>query len=170
MITVDSGAADTVGPPSVARHIPITQTWASLGGFCYTAANGNPLPNKGEKRVTGVTKEGEMVGLTMQVADVTKVLGSVGKFCQANNRVVFDDQEGSYIMNKDTGKQTMLVKSGGVYRFPMWVKKTIGDVQGVQNGKCQDTVKTHNRYEALMGCGTDTGDTSGFSRRYMKRR
>ena len=123
MITVCSGAADTVGPPSIARHIPITQTWASLGGFCYTAANGDPLPNKGEKRVTGVTKEGEMVGLTMQVADVTKVLGSVGNFCEANNRVVFDDQEGSYIMNKDTGKKTMLVKSGGVYRFPMWVKK-----------------------------------------------
>ena len=52
----------------------------------------------------------------------------------------------------------------------MWVKKTIGDVQGVQNGKCQDTVKTHNRYEALMGCGTDTGETSGFSRRDMRRR
>ena len=84
------------------------------------------MPNKGEKRVTKMTKEGEMVGLTMQVADVTKVLGSVGKFCEANNRVVFDDQEGSYIMNKNTGKKTMLVKSGGVYRFPMWVKKAIG--------------------------------------------
>jgi len=84
--------------------------------------------------------------------------------------VVFDDQEGSYIMNKDTGKKTMLVKSGGVYRFPMWVKKTIGDVQGVHNGKCQSAVKTHNRYEALMGCGTDTGETSGFSRRDMRRR
>ena len=73
-------------------------------------------------------------------------------------------------MNKDTGKKTMLVKSGGVYRFPMWVKQAIGDVQVVQNERCQGAVKTHNRYEALMGCGTDTGETSGFSRRDMKRR
>ena len=73
-------------------------------------------------------------------------------------------------MNNDTGKKTMLVKSGGVYRFPMWVNKPLGDVQVVQTRKRQGAVKTHNRYEALMGCGTDTGETSGFSRRDMQRR
>ena len=44
MVTADSGAADTVGPPSIARHIPVSQTWASLGGSLYATANGNPLP------------------------------------------------------------------------------------------------------------------------------
>ena len=118
MITVDSGAADTVGPPSIAKHIPVSQTWASLGGFYYTAANRNPLPNTGEKRINGVTQEGESVGLTMQVADVTKVLGSVEQLCKANNRVVIDDQAVMYILNNTTGRRTSLVESGGYTSCP----------------------------------------------------
>ena len=48
-ITVDSGAVDTVAPPSVASHVPIESTWASQEGYCYRAANGQLLPNLGEK-------------------------------------------------------------------------------------------------------------------------
>ena len=92
-ITVDSGAVDTVAPPSVASHVPIESTWASQEGYCYRAANGQLLPNLGERKIKGVTQEGCAVGLTFQVAEVTKVLGSVSKFCEAGNRVVFDDSD-----------------------------------------------------------------------------
>ena len=61
--------------------------------------------------------------LNMQVAQVKKVLASVGKICGAGNRVVFDDEEGSFIENKKTGKKTWLVKRNGVYYFEMWVRK-----------------------------------------------
>ena len=125
-ITVDSGAVDTVAPPSVASHVPIESTWASQEGYCYRAANGQLLPNLGERKIRGVTQEGSAVGLTFQVAEVTKVLGSVSKFCEAGNRVVFDDSdpEGSYIMNKSTGVRTKMHKSDGVYKIPVWMRKS----------------------------------------------
>ena len=49
--------------------------------------------------------------MTMQVAGVTKPLGSVRAMVKANNRVVFDDDEkagGSYIMDKGTGVKTRI--------------------------------------------------------------
>ena len=125
-ITVDSGAVDTVAPPSVASHVPIESTWASREGYCYRAANGQLLPNLGERKIRGVTQEGSAVGLTFQVAEVTKVLGSVSKFCEAGNRVVFDDSdpEGGCIMNKSTGVRTQMHKSDGVYKIPAWMRKS----------------------------------------------
>ena len=80
----------------------------------------------GERKIRGVTQEGCAVGLTFQVAEVTKVLGSVSKFCEAGNRVVFDDSdpEGSYIMNKSTGVRTKMHKSDGVYKIPIWMRKS----------------------------------------------
>ena len=66
------------------------------------------------------------MGLTFQVAEVTHVLGYVSKFCEAGNRVVFDDSdpEGSYIMNKSTGVRTKMHKSDGVYKIPVWMRKS----------------------------------------------
>ena len=40
----------------------------------------------------------------------------------AGNRVVFDN-EGSFIFNKATGKQTSMRRDKGVYKFDMWLKK-----------------------------------------------
>ena len=57
----------------------------------------------------------------MQVTDVTKPLGSVGKICEAGNRVVFEPDSG-YIQNIQTGKKTPLVKEGKVYKLKVWVK------------------------------------------------
>ena len=58
--------------------------------------------------------------MTMQVANVKKVLVSVGKVTDANNRVVFDN-DGSYIENKSTKERTPLRKENGVYTMEIWV-------------------------------------------------
>ena len=117
---------DTVAPPGVASHVPIESTWASQEGYCYRAANGQLLPNLGERQVRGVTQEGVAVGLTVQVAEVTKALGSVSKFCEAGNRLVFDDDdpEGGYIENKSIGVRARMQKHDGVYKIPIWVRKS----------------------------------------------
>ena len=74
----------------------------------------------------GKTAEGRNISMVMQVANVRKVLGSVGKFTDAGNRVVFDDDspEGSYILNKASGRRTKIELKNGNYIFRMWVPKS----------------------------------------------
>ena len=72
-ITVDSGAADTVGPKAVADKLPIRPTRSSRLGINYKAANGPTTKNYGERRLEGWNERGIKTGITMQVADVNKV-------------------------------------------------------------------------------------------------
>ena len=88
-ITVDSGAADTVGPKSIAQGIPIKPTKASQLGENYRAANGTTIKNYGQKRLEGVDANGINTGITIQVADVRKTLASVGKMTEAGNIIIF---------------------------------------------------------------------------------
>ena len=45
-VTVDSGAIDSVIPPSLAQHVQVKQTAASRQGLQYRAANGTPIKNE----------------------------------------------------------------------------------------------------------------------------
>ena len=78
---------------------------------------------RAKKWIEGFGDEWTPVKFHMQVAPVKKVLASVAKICGSGNRVVFDDDEGSFIENKSTGKRTWLTKRGGVYFYELWVKK-----------------------------------------------
>ena len=75
-----------------------------------------------------------MVDMAMQVAEVTKPLGSVRAMVKAGNRVVFDEQ-GSYIQNKFTGLVTQVEERNGAYVFDIWVPKGKDMSTGYQ-GKC----------------------------------
>ena len=68
----------------------------------------------------GKTEDGNPVAITVQMADVSKVLGSVSKFEDAGNTVVFS-KKGSYIENDATGAKTQLFRENGVYYFDMWI-------------------------------------------------
>ena len=60
--------------------------------------------------------------LTFQLAQVHQPLVSVAKVCAAGHRVVFDDDgDGSYILNKQSGLWTPIVKRNGVYKIDAWV-------------------------------------------------
>ena len=139
-VTVDSGAVDTVGPPTVAPGIPIRETAASRSGMHYRAANNMKSPNLGEKKIEGINEEGQDVGMTIQVAKVNKVLASVGRMCEAGNKVVFDDEEGSYIMNKKTGKVTKFEKRNGVYNFNLMIPKELSSVESASNSSSSASV------------------------------
>ena len=119
-ITVDSGAVDTVAPKEVARRFPLISTEASAAGLCYRAANNTRIPIHGKKEVKGVTEQGMDLTMDMRIAEVKKPLGSVRRFCEANNKVVFDE-EGSYIENKRNGQRIPIKKENGVYYMTMWV-------------------------------------------------
>ena len=88
--------------------------------------------------------------MVMQVANVRKVLGSVGKFTDAGNKVVFDN-DGSYIMNKKTGEKTALRKVNGVYEFDIFLPGKQEEVNSVN----QDNQQSRNRWSVFSR--QDTG-------------
>jgi hypothetical protein len=61
--------------------------------------------------------------------------------CQAGNKVVFDE-DGSYILNKKTGKTIKVRMDNGNFEFDLWVSKA----KPVKN---QVTFEGKNRFKAL---------------------
>ena len=122
-VTVDSGAVDTVGPRSAGTEFPIVPTRESEMGIGYRAANGSPIKNFGERTLEGHTEDGQPLRMKMTVVDVSKVLASVARICECNNRVVFDE-DGSYIEDKESGSRMAIHKKNGVYVMNMKVRKS----------------------------------------------
>ena len=97
-------------------------------------------------------KEGKKVGMTFQVANVTKPLGSVRAMLDAGNKVVF--QKGNcYIEDESCRVTTPIEERNGAIVFELWRPKR-GDNQG-------GTIST-GRLQALM---EDEGNgNEGFAR------
>ena len=87
---VDSGASETVMSEGLVRSVEVTPSAASLRGVKYEVANGEHIPNLGEKHLRGFTdQEGFPRHVTAQVCDVSKPLMSVAKLVKTGNTVVF---------------------------------------------------------------------------------
>ena len=121
---LDSGATATVIPPNVGKAYAIQPGDASRAGVTYEVANGEEIPNLGEKLMPVVTAEGTWRGLRAQVADVSKALQSVRTLVQAGHMVVFgggDDGDSSYIVNKITGEVTSVKDDGVNYLLGLYI-------------------------------------------------
>jgi len=136
-VTIDSGAVDSVGPRTMATDIGIRDTPASRAGLKHRAANGTPIDNLGEKSIQGVTKQGNKVGMTFQIADVTKPLGAVRAMLAGGDKVVFETSN-SYIQDTTRTIKTPIEERNGAYVFDIWRPKA-----------AVNTVNT-GRYQALM--------------------
>ena len=53
-VTVDSGAVDSVGPPTMANGVKIKDTPASRAGLKYRAANGTAIDNQDEEVIQAI--------------------------------------------------------------------------------------------------------------------
>ena len=84
-------------------------------------ANSGVVRNEGEQYVQGRSEEGYDLELVFQISDVGKTLLAVRKITAAGNRVVFDEEEGSYILHKPTGAITYIEKKRGTYSIPIWI-------------------------------------------------
>jgi hypothetical protein len=122
---VDSGAAESVAPSSMAPWLPTVPSEGSRRGQCYLSASGTKLENKGEKRFDMVTAEGNWGQATFQVAEVTRPLCSVTKICDRGNKVVFE-KDGGYIYNYATGVKTKFDRQNNVYVMEMYVEEPSG--------------------------------------------
>ena len=123
-LAVDSGATETVVGDDMLTSIETKESWGSKKGVEYEVANGDTIPNLGEKKFNGVTESGITRNLTAQVCEVNKALLSVKKIISAGNRVTFDE-DGSFIEDKNTGERMWLREEGGMFMLKMWVKGSV---------------------------------------------
>ena len=83
---LDSGASVTVIPPHVAGCFEIKESAASRAGVQYEVANGDEIPNFGEKLFSVVTEEGTVRGMRPQFADASKALQSFRALVRTGHR------------------------------------------------------------------------------------
>ena len=115
---LDSGASVTVVPPHVGRDYEITRGDAAAAGVRYEIADGNEIPNLGEKLLPIMTREGTWRSLKAEVADISRPLQSVRSLIKTGHRVVFgggDDGNFHYIENIITGEINAVEDDGSNY-------------------------------------------------------
>ena len=85
VFTVDSGASDTVVPPSVGRGLPLVDS--DKVGLEYELASGGVVVNLGEKHAEVRTSSGATSSflMSLQAVDVHKPLLAVSKLVAAGN-------------------------------------------------------------------------------------
>ena len=115
-VKVDSGATETVMPEEMLQGVIDRQ------GVKYKAANGQSVPNLGQRQFLGITDDGGQSKVTAQVCGVNQMLMSVSKIARQGNRIVFDDDR-SYIEHKASGERTWMSQDGGMYSLKMWVSR-----------------------------------------------
>jgi len=120
---VDSGATETVMTEAdLDGVIDVTEGVAFKRGQHYQCANGQKIPNLGERKFLGWTEEEGKKGITAQVCDVTQNLLSVSGMTKKGHRVVFDE-DGSYIEDKTSGEVSWMHEVNGMYMLKLWVSK-----------------------------------------------
>ena len=122
-ITVDSGACDTVMPSKMCSHISILSTPKSLSGFEYEVANGQGLPNHGERRCFMMTENSEtMKRIAFQCADVHKALLSVSALADQGYDCLLG-KLGGELRDTLTGDVIPLHRRDNLYVMRAWVRQ-----------------------------------------------
>lgn len=117
-------ASVTVIPHHVAGGYEIQESAASRAGVQYEIANGDEIPNLGEKLFAVVTEEGTVRGLRRQVAEVSKALQSFLALVRTRHVVVFGYGENGadhYMMNRVTGEINVVRDNGLNYLMRLYV-------------------------------------------------
>ena len=118
---MDSGAASSVAPPTLAPHVEITESPGSRRGQCFVSASSNSMPNMGQKALSIQTNEGRDATVVYQMVDVQRPLTSVSATCDKGNWVVYTP-DGGFIWNCRTGERTSFERRGGIYELDIWIK------------------------------------------------
>ena len=121
-MTVDSGACVTVMPASMCLGISILQS-STAHGAMYEVANGEEIPNKGERRCEIMTLGSQVSKrITFQVADVHKPLLSISRCADMGFFTVFN-KTGGYLEDQVTGERVPLERKENLYVMKAWVKR-----------------------------------------------
>ena len=119
-ITVDSGACETVMPSDICSNIVVHQSSCSHGAE-YEVANGQSLPNLGERRCLLMSLGSTVAkSITFQVADVHKPLLSVSRCADMGFRCILE-KHGGYLEHT-SGERVQLQRRDNLYVMRAWVK------------------------------------------------
>ena len=121
-LCADTGACDTVMPRKLCGRIPITPSLQSLNCMEYEVADGNTIPNLGERKclmwTEGATSERQM---NLQVADVHKALLSLSRCADMGFESRFGRLAGALI-DKETEEVIPLQRTANLYVLKCWLK------------------------------------------------
>ena len=122
-VTIDSGACDTVMPTSLCPHISIISTEDSRRGLEYEVANGETIPNVGERHCILMTEDSlQPKKITFQCADIHKPLLSVSRCADLGYQCVLE-KDGGQLVDKATGEVIPLHRRGNLYVMRAWVRQ-----------------------------------------------
>ena len=113
-MAVDSGASETVVGEDMVMTASIKESEGSRTGVEYKVANGESIPNLGEKKFVAVSRENVTRNIKAQVCSVQQGLLSVKKMLEVGHRVVFDPT-GSYIEDVNTHEKMRLKERNGMF-------------------------------------------------------
>ena len=129
-ITIDSGACDTVMPENMCPHISLLASESSRAGLEYEVANGEGLPNLGEKKCLMMTEDSNiMKRVIFQCADVHKALLSVSRVADLGYECVLGKNGGQF-RDVVTGDVVPLHRRGNLYVMRAWVKQDTSSTPG----------------------------------------
>ena len=122
-VTIDSGACDTVMPAAMCGHISILQTEDSRRGVEYEVANGECIPNLGERHCILMSENSHVAKrIVFQCADIHKPLLSVSRCADLGYQCILDDY-GGMLKDKVTGEEIPLHRRGNLYVMRAWVRQ-----------------------------------------------
>ena len=134
-LTADTGACDTVIPKAMAPLIPVVPSMQSERGMEYEIANGDSIPNLGEKRCEMWTEgASSSKSIAMQVADVHKALLSLSRCADMG----FESRFGSHfgcLYDTATGEVIPLQRRGNLYVLRAWIRAAPASPFGRQDRK-----------------------------------
>ena len=120
-VTVDSGACETVMPAGLCTGIPILRSSCSHGAE-YEVANGETIPNQGERRCHMMTLGSTTAkSIVFQVADVHKPLLSISR-CADMGFHCHLGEEGGYMEDQVTGEKIPLHRRDNLYHMKTWIR------------------------------------------------
>ena len=125
-VTVDSGTCVTVMPKGMCTGISVLENLLSTEGAEYEVANGQSIPNLGERRcevVTGGSTSAKRI--TFQVADVHKPLRLITA-CADMGFDCFLGPEGGMLRDRHTQEVISFYRKGTFYTMKMWVRQDPG--------------------------------------------
>ena len=121
VLTVDSGASDTVIPPHVAKSLPLLDS--SKVGIEYEVANGGIVQNLGERRGEVKLSENAVKSFIMSFQVVEKVhkpLLAVSRLVEAGHEVSFNKANPRIVLSN--GDVVPMICRGGTYEIDIWIK------------------------------------------------
>ena len=127
---MDSGASESVAPPSMCPHYDIVPSPGSKLGQKYISASDDVIPNLGEQVLDIMTNDNRIGQVKYQMAEVSRPLNSVSEICDAGGQwgqyVIFG-RHGGAIINLETGRQTPFPREDGIYTLDFWVRPNEGE-------------------------------------------